>query len=154
MEEKKINFDSVCKALSLCADSEIAKTPKKSEVIGVLVDMLNLIFPAYFPPCACCGASLESIYTRLRDQISLAEAFASDTAVNPEEEAIRFVNNLPSIKEALMKDAEALYEGDPAATSVAEVILSYPGFLAIAVYRMAHELYVRKIPILPRIMTE
>ena len=154
MSEKQINFDCVCQALSESGGADAVRTPRKSEVIGVLVDMLNVIFPLYFPPSQCCTCSLESIYTRLRDQIRLAENFARDTAVDAEEEAIRFVKNLPNIKTALMKDAEALYEGDPAATSVAEVILSYPGFFAIAVYRMAHELYERKIPILPRIMTE
>ena len=149
---EKINFDCVCHALA--ESDEGIKTPRKSEVIGVLVDMLNVIFPTYFPPSTCCSCSLEMIYNRLCDQISLAENFAGDNTVNAEVEASRFVKNLPNIKEALLKDAEALYEGDPAATSIAEVILSYPGFLAIAVYRMAHELYLRKIPILPRIMTE
>ena len=154
MEEKQIKFDCVCRALSELNGAENVKTPRKSEVIGVLNDVLNIIFPAYFPPSDSCAVSLEAMYTRIRDQISLAEAFARDTAVSAEEEAERFVRLLPEIKTALLKDAEALYEGDPAATSVAEVILSYPGFFAIAIYRIAHALYERKIPILPRIMTE
>lgn len=154
MEEKTINFDCVCRRLTSFEESSGVKTPNKAKVIGVLCDMLNIIFPAYFPPSENCPASLEAIYDRLCEQISLAEAFASDTAVHSKEEAIHLVKALPDIKSALLKDAEALYEGDPAATSVAEVILSYPGFLAIAVYRIAHALYERKIPILPRIMTE
>ena len=154
MEEKHIDFDCVCRALSSFDDPKGVKTPVKREVIGVLRDMLNVIFPTYFPPCEHCGSSLEGIYNRLYAQISLAEDFVHDTAVNASEEAERLVKLLPCIKAILLKDAEALYEGDPAATSVAEVILSYPGFLAIAIYRIAHELYKRKIPILPRIMTE
>ncbi|MBE6537200.1 MAG: serine acetyltransferase [Ruminococcaceae bacterium] len=154
MIEKQIDFDCVCRALSAFDNPNGAKTPVKREVIGVLRDMLNVMFPTYFPPCEHCGASLEVIYDRLSEQISLAEAFVSDTALNASEEAERLVRLLPDVKKMLLKDAEALYEGDPAATSVAEVILSYPGFLAISIYRIAHELYIRKIPILPRIMTE
>ena len=154
MNEKQIDFDAVCHALSAFDDIERGKTPVKREVIGVLRDMLNVIFPTYFPPCEHCGSSLEAIYTRLCEQIGLAVAFVNDKEVNVEGEAERLVKMLPSIKAMLLKDAEALYEGDPAATSVAEVILSYPGFFAISIYRIAHELYMRKIPILPRIMTE
>ena len=53
-----------------------------------------------------------------------------------------------------MKDVTAIYEGDPAAACPEEVILSYPGFFAISIYRIAHEFYKRKIPLLPRLMTE
>ena len=60
----------------------------------------------------------------------------------------------PEIKKRLLKDALAIYEGDPAAISPSEVILTYPGFYAISVYRVAHEFYLRKIPYIPRIMTE
>ena len=154
MEDKQINFDCVCRALSDVNETYGVKTPRKSEVIGVLLDVLNVMFPAYFPPSDSCPSSLEMIYLRIRDQIRLAETFAKDTTVNADEESARLVKSLPEIKAALLKDAEALYEGDPAATSVAEVILSYPGFLAIAIYRIAHSLYERKIPIIPRIMTE
>lgn len=154
MNEKEINFDCVCRALSAFDDPKGVKTPVKREVIGVLRDMLNVIFPTYFPPCDHCGSSLEAIYNRLREQISLAEVFVHGSSDNANEEAERLVKMLPEIKAMLLKDAEALYEGDPAATSVAEVILSYPGFLAISIYRIAHELYMRKIPIIPRIMTE
>ncbi len=66
----------------------------------------------------------------------------------------QFGNRLPEISEKLWIDAEAIYKGDPAAESVDEVILAYPGFLAIAIYRIAHELYVLDVPVLPRIMTE
>ncbi len=61
---------------------------------------------------------------------------------------------LPVINEELWLDAKSIYEGDPAAENIDEVILAYPGFLAIAIYRLAHSLYCENIPILPRIMTE
>jgi len=54
----------------------------------------------------------------------------------------------------LWKDAQAIYDGDPAAESIDEVIIAYPGFLAISIYRFAHELYLLKIPLLPRLLSE
>lgn len=66
----------------------------------------------------------------------------------------KFVLELDSIKEKLLLDAESGYEGDPAATSIDEVILCYPGFYAICVYRVAHVFYTYGIKILPRIMSE
>lgn len=64
------------------------------------------------------------------------------------------MDSLPDIKAALETDAQAGYEGDPAAISVEEIMLAYPGFEAISIYRIAHELYKMKVPILPRLMTE
>ena len=68
--------------------------------------------------------------------------------------AYEILSLIPSIKEKLIKDIQAIYEGDPAANSPEEIILSYPGFYAISIYRLAHEFYVRKIPLIPRLMTE
>ena len=61
---------------------------------------------------------------------------------------------MPYIQEMLLKDLDATFDGDPAAASKEEVIFAYPGLFAIFVYRIAHELYLRKIPMIPRIMTE
>ncbi|MER2088083.1 MAG: serine O-acetyltransferase EpsC, partial [Rhodococcus sp. (in: high G+C Gram-positive bacteria)] len=58
------------------------------------------------------------------------------------------------VKRLLLLDVEALYEGDPAAVSREEVMISYPGFRAITIFRIAHELYLLKAPLIPRIMTE
>ncbi|MDP2886298.1 MAG: serine O-acetyltransferase EpsC [Ignavibacteria bacterium] len=66
----------------------------------------------------------------------------------------RFVERLPDIYDNLWLDAEAIDRGDPAAESVEEVVLAYPGFLAIAIYRIAHEFYLLKVPIFPRLLTE
>ena len=65
-----------------------------------------------------------------------------------------YVANLPEILRKLNLDAQAIYENDPAARSIEEVYLSYPGFYAIAVYRFSHELYKKGFPIVPRLMTE
>ena len=65
-----------------------------------------------------------------------------------------FISKLPSIHDMLWDDADAILKGDPAAESIDEVILAYPGFMAIFIYRLAHELYKLKVPIIPRILTE
>ena len=67
---------------------------------------------------------------------------------------IEFFRRIPTIREYLDTDLEAFFDGDPAAESRDEIILCYPGFYAITVYRMAHELYQLQVPMLPRIMTE
>lgn len=66
----------------------------------------------------------------------------------------KFLDGLPEVYSLLRSDADAIFHGDPAADSMDEVILSYPGFYAIAVYRIAHLLYRLGVPILPRVLTE
>ena len=61
---------------------------------------------------------------------------------------------LPAIKSLLEEDLEAAYNGDPAAKSKEEIIVSYPGFYAICIYRVAHLLFEKKVPVLPRMMSE
>lgn len=65
-----------------------------------------------------------------------------------------FVGQLGRIRQALLLDADAIFEGDPAARSLDEVIVTYPGFFAIAIYRLAHALHELKVPLLPRLLTE
>ncbi len=65
-----------------------------------------------------------------------------------------FLDTLPGVRRLLVADVQAAYDGDPAALTFAEVLLSYPGLLAIAAHRLAHELYKLKVPIVPRVMSE
>lgn len=67
---------------------------------------------------------------------------------------ISFINQLPQIREALHKDIQAAYNGDPAALSTEEILLSYPSVDALSIHRIAHVLYAHKVPIIPRIMSE
>jgi serine O-acetyltransferase len=68
--------------------------------------------------------------------------------------AIEFLERLPAIRGMLSGDVQAAYDGDPAATGTDEIILAYPGVLAVTVYRLAHELHIQGVPLMPRIMTE
>ena len=65
-----------------------------------------------------------------------------------------FVARLPEVRRLVDSDIQAAYEGDPAATSPMEVVMAYPGLYAVAIHRLAHELYTLKVPIIPRIMSE
>lgn len=65
-----------------------------------------------------------------------------------------FLERLPAVRSRLVADVQAAYDGDPAAVNLDEVILAYPGLLAITVYRLAHELHAMGVPLMPRIMTE
>ncbi len=96
----------------------------------------------------------EEIGTMEADLRAVLVPIKKDLRAAPEKIAREFVARLPSIYEALLLDAEAISKGDPAAHSIDEVILAYPGFYAIAVYRISHEFYRMKVPIFPRILTE
>jgi serine O-acetyltransferase len=67
---------------------------------------------------------------------------------------VEFLGHLPTIREVLQTDMEAAYDGDPAALSKEEVLVAYPFVESIAVQRLAHELYLKKVPLIPRIMAE
>ncbi len=71
-----------------------------------------------------------------------------------EEAVIFLVESLPAIREVLQRDVQAAYDGDPAARSLMEIVMSYPGLQAIAVHRVAHPLYLKGVPLIPRIMSE
>ena len=133
--------------------------PSRNEVILIIKKMQSLMFPDYFRIAEDKGKSQqargEELFTLLKRQITSAYAyFDEETVVDTESVAYSVMEALPSIKSALMKDVIAIYEGDPAARSPEEIILCYPGFYAISIYRIAHELYIRKIPYMPRMMTE
>ncbi len=134
-------------------------TPSRKEVISIIKNYQSLMFPEYFTLDENKGKSraqiLEEVFFKLKRQITAAYAFGGeDMTKDTESVAFEILSLLPHIKEMLIKDVQAIYEGDPAARSPEEVILSYPGFYAISIYRLAHEFYVRGIPYIARIMTE
>ncbi len=128
--------------------SNLMKNPPSQMVVRTIVEEIKklLFYNDY--------VSIEELYINLEEQIKAASLFALRTDINHAEQAEEIVRLLPSLREVLMKDVRAIYDGDPAAVSEEEVILSYPGFFAIMVYRIAHEFYKRKIPLLSRMMTE
>ena len=94
-------------------------------------------------------ADLDAIASALRKEM---EYLLPDA--DPSQVVDAFLQKLPEIRRMLETDAQAAYEGDPAATSRMEVVLAYPGMYAVTVHRLAHELYRLKVPIIPRVMSE
>ena len=135
--------------------------PSRKKIISIIKNIQSVMFPDYFSVSENAEKSQEEILAALFDmlkvQITAAYSFCSDcdgAGVDAEALAYEILSIIPKIKVALIKDVQAIYEGDPAARAPEEVILSYPGFYAISIYRIAHEFYVRKIPYIARLMTE
>ena len=172
-ETKRIISESVGKIGENYENSDIlmlrdeSALPDRNTVIEILKGLRGVIFPGYFEgkiaagaePEYYIGSSLTALYEKLYPQIALALSYKKKRGQAAARERAReicdrFFGKLPTIQEKLLKDVEAGYNGDPAAKSREEIICSYPGFLAIFVYRIAHELYVENVPFIPRIMTE
>lgn len=141
------------------ADKELI--PNRKEIVKVIKDLQSLLFPNYFKHSEGSENVLSqtelllNIYNRLIEQIKGAYAFnGTPMEKTPEELCNAFIERLPKIKQLLIKDIEAIYEGDPAAKCHEEVLICYPGFYAISIFRLAHELYTLKVPLIPRVMTE
>ena len=133
----------------------------RKEVVKVIKDLQSFLFPDYYTHSEGSENVLSqtelllNIYNRLAKVIKGACEFnGTDLVCSPEIICEKFIKKLPEVKTMLLKDIEALYEGDPAAKCRVEVLICYPGFYAISIFRLAHELYDLRVPLIPRIMTE
>jgi serine O-acetyltransferase len=130
--------------------------PPKGKVEQFLTDLLELLFPHFggerdcFTPEALAG-KFALIENDLRKMLKLQQP---GQAKRIDQITSRFFKKMPEIYRLLCLDAQAIYEGDPAAESIDEVISAYPGFFAIYTYRIAHEFYLSDIPVFPRMLTE
>ena len=124
----------------------------KERQLHLLALLRFLLYPNVFAPAAEVHTKAEAesaVRTQLRD---ILELICPD--ISPEDTANTLLARLPAVRKMLDTDVQAAYEGDPAATCREEVMLAYPAFEAISVFRIAHELYCLHIPMLPRMMTE
>lgn len=139
----------------LTAHTQETPAPDRKMVIEVIKDLQALLFPGYYRRDGAYTPDrlLAGVEARLHGEIRAALHFRGEGG-DAEALTEAFLAALPRIKELLLKDIEALYLGDPAAKCREEILLCYPGFYAISIYRMAHELYRLGVPLLPRIMTE
>jgi serine O-acetyltransferase len=143
--------------------------PSKQGISEITVDLLRLLFPGFFDETAIhsseiesvTAALLESVLGRLENEIRKSLEYSpparfgdADLSAAAHSLTLKFLGNLPRVRDLLRTDTEAAYTGDPAAFSQEEVIVAYPFIVAIAVQRLAHELYLDNIPLIPRIMTE
>ena len=149
---------------------DIYNQPDKAAIIDVVEKLMKILYPGYYSDKVYkvyslrnnMSATVEDVIYHLNKQIMIVMKYGrtadavSDEQLEIEAEKItlEFMKKIPSIRAVLETDVDAALDGDPAASSKDEVILSYPGLFAISVYRVAHELQLLGVPMIPRIMTE
>ena len=160
--------DSYAKGIGV-SYSENNSIPERDVVVGLLESMLDLLFPGYTGrreitqagQFFTVGNMLNQIHSGLASQIAKAFSYKckrencnEDCTAHARSVAAALLQKLPEIRELLLDDVQAALDGDPATQSLDEIILAYPGFKCISVHRIAHELYVAHVPLLPRVMSE
>ena len=141
---------------------EPSRQPDKDVVIDMIEKLRRIVFPGYFRDKTYRSYNakynlsmlIEDVMYNLSKQIALVFQEDGRTEAEAKEVCLEFLRRIPGVRAMVQTDLQAAYDGDPAATGMAEVIFSYPGLFAITVYRLAHELYTLKVPMIPRIMTE
>lgn len=144
--------------------------PSQEKIIEIVEQARRILFPGFFSHTKLHAANLEyyigkkttDLYEMLSEQITMAirhdcrrnERPCTNCESLSHQIALTFIESLPQIAAILATDIRAALRGDPATKSPDEVIFCYPGLLATFIFRLAHELYLLKVPIIPRIMTE
>jgi serine O-acetyltransferase len=168
-------------AAELCAVSSYAKVyhrplhdepmPSIKALFEIMDRLRAVLFPGYFGHSDITpenmpfhiGANLDAIFKLLTDQVRRGYCFfceldragnCQDCDARARNLAGQFLRRLPRIREALAEDAQAAYEGDPASRSPGETIFCYPSITALTHYRVAHELHLLGVDLIPRIITE
>ncbi|HME71591.1 MAG TPA: serine O-acetyltransferase EpsC [Myxococcota bacterium] len=153
-ERPEETLESTIAALSVSGADALTKAlgegfPERAEVTAWTERAKNIVF--YLRDRSALRAEVSNVAERLERILRTLSLPEGGTA---ESIAARFLGRLPFVRQLLAEDVEAAFDGDPAATSYAEILVSYPGLDAIAVYRLAHELHRLGVPLVPRMMTE
>ncbi len=164
------NLESLVRAVVGGYSGQPSYLPNKDAIIEILGIIRKLLFPGYFENQSTeltdlyfyVGSLMMELGNRLEKEIcralqhdtSVTGTCDEDAALISARIAYDFLNRIPALREILLTDVEATLDGDPAARSTHEIIFSYPGILAISIYRVAHELHLLGVPLIPRIMTE
>lgn len=144
--------------------------PDKDDIVKIIYQIRNIIFPGYYENKNYriytvrnnLSMLLEDVLYNLSKQISVVLKYLpkyenveeADLLSEGEKISLQFFDRLPEVRRLTQTDLDAAYDGDPAAFNKPEIIFSYPGQFAIMVNRIAHELHLLGVPIIPRIMTE
>ena len=163
--------------LSPCRNCPVANTekslnlPGQQAVVAQLENLVGMLFPGCHGHEPLATETAEAMLRRLladtalqlRDQAQRAFAYqcefeqcrnCGDCRRKATQAVIALLDQMPAIRSVLQQDILAAYEGDPAARSTMEIVMSYPGVYAITVQRIAHALYQKKVPLIPRVMGE
>lgn len=144
--------------------------PNRDDIIKIISQLQNIIFPGYYKNKNYriytvrnnLSMQLEDVLYNLSKQISIVLKYLPEHADKDEIEllhegeklTLQFLEKITDIRALIQTDLQAAFDGDPAAFNKPEIIFSYPGLYAIMVNRIAHELYLMNVPLIPRIMTE
>lgn len=150
--------------------------PSTSAIVEIVEDLKEILYPGYRRRqnlhlgnvTYYVGDLIDSLHDRLTQQIARAMRYADDLLETDacdgqrvpdyeaagQDHAIRFLEALPDIRRLLATDVDAAFDGDPAATNLDEIIFCYPGLEAVTVHRLAHQLQMQGVPLVPRIMSE
>ena len=142
--------------------------PSFPELVDIIKKLIHILYPGFYSIEKIHGGNLDNwsgylldeIYQRLSKQIARSICFMKKDEQHDhhlkisQSITLRMLEQIPKIRVLLKKDVEAAYQGDPAAQSHEEVIMSYPAIQAISLYRIAHELYKMEVPLIPRMITE
>ena len=165
MNEKHLELLNALNEVRDTLPGDAENAPSRTRIISILKQIMVVLLPEYYQYRGMSQAealtSFEGeLVSEIADAMALQNAVEKDPALGEDlkttAEALteQFVAVLPAVKRLILTDIQAIYEGDPAAKSKAEVVLCYPGFFAISIYRVAHVLYKLGVPLIPRIMTE
>ena len=149
---------------------DAANLPVRGQILEILDLLFEVLFPGHTGNKAVTrsniqyvvGDLLSQIYTGLAEQIKRAYQYrcrikqcaSCDCGKMGSKVTLELLDEIPRIRQFLKGDVIAAYDGDPAARSYEEIVISYPCIIAIGVHRIAHELHVREVPLIPRIMSE
>src|SRR5262245_41832746 len=143
--------------------------PSTEAVIEIIEDLKEVIYPGYGRRqnlhlgnvAYHVGDIIDGLHDRLTEQIARAlrhECSAAeleeDFQAIGQQRTMQFLDRLPEVRSILADDVQAAYDGDPAAKSLHEIIFCYPGVEAVTIYRIAHELHLLDVPLIPRMMSE
>jgi serine O-acetyltransferase len=142
--------------------------PSREGIVDILADLLDLLYPGYVRRQNLhignveyhTGDLIDGLHDKLMQQIGRAlrhdyqEKDGGDFEALAQQKTVEFLKRLPDVRYVLEEDVQAAFVGDPAAKSHHEIIFCYPGLEAITVYRLAHELLLLGVPLVPRMMCE
>lgn len=173
--ENDVNLlvDGIIEDYGKARDIDIVESfihPSKDDIIKIIDQLRNIIFPGYYSNKNYriytvrnnISMQLEDVLFNLSNQISLVLKYLPEHTGKEEKEllfegeqlALKFLQKITKIRELIQTDLQAAFDGDPAAFNKPEIIFSYPGLFAVMVNRIAHELYLLGVPLIPRIMSE
>ena len=166
----------VSELVESCRDPEtfhhlnLVGLPSREAIAEIIERLRRVLFPGFFGQQELdentlsyhMGLEIYILFELLSKQITLSirhecrryQQVCTLCRERGQQEAIVFLKKLPGIRKILSDDVRAAYQGDPAAKSFDEIIFGYPSIRAISIYRLAHELFIREIPLIPRMMTE